>query len=500
MVSLRKQTPWLCHAQATLLATVFVSPPDFPRDFPWQASHSQPPNESDCYHKGSCGAISALSIGSPCARARARSLLYIGGAESARYNYMPRPTSLRLTKGEKYQLARFGCFLRASEQTYYIDWSWPNLPKAKSARVVVRFIPATEEGVSLLCVAFEVSPVWFLPRYSFCPLNLTNRTHRNTLESILKSGQIPIRFVQQSRCVPRVLSLSKAEVVRSRDLYSRALNRVGDKKADRAAFNAALREFEWSGRAPQYFPWFLSESEIELSTGYLKGRKSNLPAEQIRKWELLTNRTCAVLREKYGSRIAKWIGDIPLALFALHFIHDVNQALGHDPDRLAEFLSGLYLPEVAHVDAEEYEWLPDAVESFCGLLSKVEDSPSEKRAELLISIARAATKFWGKLSAEGRISARTFLESLSPIKPLIAGKPGRPLVGYSRALELKRVKKFSWSQTAQRFYDGSSQLQAAFGKPRFVDLSFEEQHRVIENVRHGVSRIEKAHGRADTRE
>lgn len=198
---------------------------------------------------------------------------------------MSRPISLRLTKGEKYQLARFGCFLKAAEQAFFIDWSWPDLRAAKSARVVTRFIPATEEGVSLLGVTFEVSPVWFLPRYSLCPLNLTNRTHRNTLESILKSGQIPIRFVQHNRCVPRVLALSKAEVVRSRELYNRALNRVGDKKADRAAFNAALREFESSGRAPQYFPWYLSESEIEQAIDYLKEQKASLPAEKVQEWD-----------------------------------------------------------------------------------------------------------------------------------------------------------------------------------------------------------------------
>lgn len=198
---------------------------------------------------------------------------------------MPHPTSLHLNKGERYKLAKFGCFLRASEQTFYIDWSWPNLPTAKSARVVVRFIPATEEGVSLFCVAFEVSPVWFLPRYSFCPLNLTNQTHRNTLELILKSGQIPIRFVQQNRCVPRVLALSKAEVVRLRELYNRALDRVGDKKADRTDFNAALREFESSGRAPQYFPWYLSESEIEQAIDYLNEQKASLPAEKVQEWD-----------------------------------------------------------------------------------------------------------------------------------------------------------------------------------------------------------------------
>lgn len=429
-----------------------------------------------------------------------RTLLYISGSETAWYNLMRRPTTLRFTNAEKYKLARLGCFLRLAEETFYIDWSWPELAASRSARVVVRFIAGSEGGASLLCVAFEVSPIWFLPRYSFYPLDLTIKGEKYTLESILNSGQVRVRFVRENRCVPRALALSKAEMLRLRELYNRVVSTVGDKKAGRATFNAALREFEWSGRAPQYFPWFLSESEIELSTGYLKDRKSSLPAEQVRKWELLTSRTCAALREKYGSRIAKWIGDIPLALFALHFIHDVNQVLGHDPDRLAEFFCDVYLPELAKANAAGYEWVPEAVESFFGLLSKVEDSPPEKKAELLISIARAATEFWRKLSAEGRISARMFLESLSPIKPLIAGKPGRPLVGYSRALELKRDKKFTWSQTAQRFYDGSPQLQAEFGKPRFVDLSFEEQHRVIENVRHGVSRIEKAHERADTRE
>lgn len=184
----------------------------------------------------------------------------------------------------------------------------------------------------------------------------------------------------------------------------------------------------------------------------------------------------------------------------MHFIYEVYQALGHDPDRLVEFVSGLYLPAVAHANAQEYGWVPEAVESFCGLMSKLEDSAPEMKAELLISAALAATKFWRRLSANERVSLKTFAASIGPLRLLLAGKPGRPKVDYLGAYKLRREERLSWSRTAQRFYNASPQLQAEFSKATFAELAGEHKRKIIDRVRHGVGRVpESASPKPDKR-
>ncbi len=399
---------------------------------------------------------------------------------------------MRLSETERGSLSKYGCFLRVSEKIFYLDCPFSNLSAARGVPVLVRLIPGPGDSGCLLCVAFEVSPIRFLPWYSFCPLDMRKEPHRRVLESALQTQTLHLSFIRGTRTLGRVLALPKSQTPRMAAVYKTALDRIKTAAVNSFDFKQAVREFEVTERANQYFPWAYTEVELESLPISLQEQTRQAPAAIADEQRAFVTALFDALGS-HGQTIADWMEGLPTFLVVEHFVYDFYCAFRDKPEQLIEVLSQWLTTDP--LDVRKLTWVPEAVNSICDLLMRLAKSSAEQKKELTVALTLSVADFGRRLSAEGNISWKMLLESLIPIKPLLSVRPGRPRVDYSLARKLKREEQRSWTKVAEDFYNQSSQLQSDFGQPTFGQLSYQHKHEVLARVRGGVRRAEKTQSR-----
>jgi hypothetical protein len=393
---------------------------------------------------------------------------------------------MKPTKAERECLFRFGCFLRLPEGIFYVAWAWPTLKTVKEAQVLIRLVPGSSDRGCLLSVAIEVSPVRFLPRYAFYPFDLRKEQHRKCLESILQAGKFQLCFVQGSKSVRRILNLPQSQIPRLANIYKKTLERMETPKGG-FKFSEAIREFEQTERATEHFPRAITETELE-HVGKLLRENISPSSAAITQQELFLRRIIDSLHQQHGPTISKWLEGFEGIVTALHAASEIYTLFDREPQLLAAILSRSYAS--APMDIAKLDWVPEAANSICGMLVRLQDSPPEQKEQLFIAMAQAAQDFGRRLSEENHVSWKEFLKLLFPIKDLLTGSPGRPRLDSSSLWQLKRTEKMSWSKVTEKTYNNSPTLQNEFGKSTYAELSYENRHKVNQRVRGRVRRHE----------
>src|SRR6266849_3556751 len=114
-----------------------------------------------------------------------------------------------------------------------------------------------------------------------------------------------------------------------------------------------------------------------------------------------------MLGQSYGQTVAKWMEGLPTFLLVTHFTYDLYSAFRHEPKQLIEVLSQWLA--TAPLEVKNLPWVPEAANSICGMLTKLQESPAEQKEQLLLALVQTAADFGRRLTEEGHVSWKDLL-------------------------------------------------------------------------------------------
>lgn len=392
---------------------------------------------------------------------------------------------MAMNKREKDELARFGCALRAEDETFLIDWPTDRLRDAACAEILIRFSLNKLQESPIFWLAFEMSPHRFLPRYCYFPFDLTRQTHRRVIEGIVEKGSVKIALGTDAKVLNRAVQIPVCHLPKLLNQYRAAISELEALGPSRYNFGRALTELEATDRLPHYFARVLSEHELEAVVKDIGKDAAKVPVEKRELSRRFFEGLFEVVKTRYPDDVRLLFENLDAWQGFVQIVSDLYRDYGEDYTKIVEALADLAATTSEKQELEDLSPMPRALDSFCELLQRFRSSPKADRIEIFYRTVAALEEIRRELTSGFGVSQSLLRKTFAILGPHVRGKPGRRPEDYSFEYDQKAAG-CSWTQVAMRSLESRPELRGEFGNKTYRELDYRQQAALKQRIRAGV--------------
>jgi hypothetical protein len=388
----------------------------------------------------------------------------------------------RTLQTDKRMQARYGCVVRPPDSSFLIEWPDALLGSLSTTKAVIRPIYSTSETGSVLCLALEISPIRFLPRYCYYPFDVSRKPHRTALDSILASGRITCIFCANRSTQKREFQIASSQLDRIKGLREIALADTTKLKAGSLDFDKSVATLEITERLPQYFIYVfpdhsLSEKRAEIA----RNAKAISQETRALSAELIQGIFTRFRSESDITSALEGLDDFITVLIA---VADLKREFQGDADELIQCVSDLVASTTDAATLSELGKFPLLLDLTIGMGKKLRAGlEHDAGASIVPRVADAMSKLRRSL---GNNSGPSIGEIVGAAQSLgIKSRLGRPREDYSRAYELKQ-SGLSWSEVARQLLTTDPRIKEEFRDKTYDQLDYRDQVSLRNRIRNGV--------------
>jgi len=398
---------------------------------------------------------------------------------------MKRGGHKRLTEADRAKLVRFGCLLEPAEGTFYVEWPKDHLGEASRASVLAKGIYFKSDMGPVFCLALEISPVRFLPRYCYWPFDLSNPSQRTILDRIVSQGVLTCSFDSGARTRKRLIQIPPRQLSRLNTLYREAIADSENFGTARPHFKKALREVEQGERLTTFFARIFSENEFRSLEDSVRKEAAKLSPQKTALAEKFFQDLLDVPRKRYFKDTHSLLESLPDWIGFLQFVSDLYREYGDDYPRIVKTLAAVGATSHSEEELEEVLWIPEAIDSLCELIEQLRSASEIKQREILPRLVSMFADIRSRLSTRQGLSKKFIKTTLAMLGPQLRGRPGRSAAhDYSQVHSL-RESGHTWREIIKILFESNPDLRTEFGAREFDELTSDQRDHLQRRIEEG---------------
>jgi len=389
------------------------------------------------------------------------------------------------TEAEKRDFDRFGCAFKVDAGVFHIDWRERTRDEALKAAIFACLGRVNTKEGPLALLAFDISLVRPLPRYSYFPFDLANSKHKAYLTKLTTTGEIKLYFVSRRQMTERVHRLSEPLRMRASAIYEQCLGDLQTYGADKYEFGRALELTERWLRIPELLERRLSEDDITEIADVAKNAARSISEENIDLAQLVVREA----ENSFGTYYQKNPRAVEVRLLTIvegiTYMRDLQRTFGGHREGLEEFLTNALASSLSRVELENVR----EVMKLAGLvMERASDSLAETeigKLDGLLQVPRGIIDLVRLAVVAKRISPNALVTLAERLGITVEGKRGRPTKDYSRECELRMSGK-TYTEIARQAVAERQELRDEFGGRDYDSLDRAEKLLVWRRIHQGV--------------